>query len=211
MVVISAAVVLAGCAAAAPGPEKRTTTATYATAPCPVPMIVGIPGVDLGPDVVCGSLTVPENRAKPDGRTITLTVATLKAQSPDPAREPMVYLNGGPGSTILPLGEKLRGMAINRDRDVILVSQRGTLLADPQLTCPESDACAAQPGCACAHPDLENEFDTTVQKLAKDPMTVEVPATPDRAAQNVVLDGYNWSTSRSWRAWMPVAMSACLR
>lgn len=143
-VMLSAAVVLAGCAPAAPGTEKPTATATYATAPCPVPMIVGIPEADLGPDVVCGSLTVPENRAKADGRTITLTVATLKVQSPDPAREPMVYLNGGPGSTMLPLGEKLRGMGINRDGDVILVSQRGTLHADPQLTCPEIDAFIAK-------------------------------------------------------------------
>jgi hypothetical protein len=37
------------------------------------------------------------------------------------------------------------------------------------------DACVAQPRCAGAYPDLENEFTTTVQRLAKNPMTVDVP------------------------------------
>lgn len=99
----------------------------------------GVPEADFGSDVVCGTLTVPENRSKADGRTITLTVARYPAQSADPDPEPMVYLHGGPGGTILPYGETLRKLGINRDRDVILVSERGTLLADPHLGCPEFD------------------------------------------------------------------------
>lgn len=136
--------VLAGCSPSTgtttPSAEEQpVTAATYVTSPCPVPMVIGMPETDLGPDVICGTLTVPQNRAQADGRTIKLTVATLPAQSPDPGRAPMVYLNGGPGSTILPYGEALRSVGINRDRDVILVSQRGTLHADPELTCPEID------------------------------------------------------------------------
>lgn len=311
VLVTAAVLVLAGCSAATgttpPSAEEQSVTASYATSPCPVPMVAGMPETDLGTDVVCGTLTVPENRARADGRTIKLTVATLPAQSPDHGRAPMVYLNGGPGSSILPLGERLRSLGINRDRDVILVSQRGTLHADPQLTCPEIDevaaqstglsmlapataalgvdaaracrdrlsardvdlsafnttenaadfadlrkamgieswhvygvsygtnlalqlirdhpegissvvldsvvppqrnlvanlwrsaagglnavfdACAAQPGCAAAYPDLAQEFSTTVRRLADEPMVVDLPASADRPAQAVVLDGY---------------------
>jgi pimeloyl-ACP methyl ester carboxylesterase len=55
------------------------------------------------------------------------------------------------------------------------------------------DACVAQPRCAGAYPDLENEFTTTVQRLAKNPMTVDVPASVDLPAQRVVLDGYKFA------------------
>lgn len=45
------------------------------------------------------------------------------------------------------------------------------------------DVCAVQPGWATAYPDLKGEFDAKVRKLAKNPMTVDVPATPDRPAR----------------------------
>jgi pimeloyl-ACP methyl ester carboxylesterase len=42
------------------------------------------------------------------------------------------------------------------------------------------DACAAQPTCAQAYPDLANEFTATVARLAETPMTVDVPASADQ-------------------------------
>jgi pimeloyl-ACP methyl ester carboxylesterase len=101
----------------------------------------------LPADARCGFLVVPENRAKPDGRTIRLTVGIVPAASPAPAPDPVVYLAGGPGG--FPLGEAqpLIEAGFNRDRDLILMSQRGTLYAppDPAPTCPEVDV-AAQRG-----------------------------------------------------------------
>jgi hypothetical protein len=58
-----------------------------------------LPEADLGPEFSCGYLTVPENRAHPDGRTIKIGVARARARSPDPDRDPLVYLAGGPGGT----------------------------------------------------------------------------------------------------------------
>ena len=77
----------------------------------------------------------------PDGRTIKIGVARAKAQSPDPGRDPLVYLTGGPGGTALGTAQALvqQEFGINRDRDVIFVDQRGTLHADPLLSCPEID------------------------------------------------------------------------
>ncbi|MFF4582420.1 alpha/beta fold hydrolase [Streptomyces sp. NPDC001373] len=88
----------------------------------------------------CGTLTVPENRAAPDGRTIRLGVAVVPAASATPRPDPVVWLAGGPGDDAV--GEA--GLAIdgglNRDRDVVLMSQRGTYAADPALLCPDVDA-----------------------------------------------------------------------
>lgn len=88
----------------------------------------------------CGTLTVPQDRTADDGRTITLPVAILPAQSPSPAPDPVVYLEGGPGGPALFNAQTMVDIGMNRDRDVIVMGQRGTAFADPSLTCPEIDA-----------------------------------------------------------------------
>ena len=89
----------------------------------------------------CGFLVVPQNRAKPDGRTIDLTVGIVPAASRHPAPDPLVYLAGGPGG--YPLGEAqiLIAAGFNRDRELIIISQRGDLYGppNPAPTCPEAD------------------------------------------------------------------------
>jgi pimeloyl-ACP methyl ester carboxylesterase len=117
----------------------KPATRTFESAPCPSPNVEGIPGLDLGPEFSCGYLSVPENRSKPDRRTIKLAVATAKATSPNPKPDPLVYLTGGPGGPGLVPAQALVDAGINRDRDVIFVDQRGTLHSDPKLTCPEID------------------------------------------------------------------------
>jgi pimeloyl-ACP methyl ester carboxylesterase len=52
------------------------------------------------------------------------------------------------------------------------------------------DACAAQPACAAAYPNLSREFASTVQRLAKQPLSVDLPATADQPPRRVVIDGY---------------------
>ena len=95
----------------------------------------------LPADARCGFLVVPENRAKPNGRTIRLTVGIVPAASPHPAPDPIVYLAGGPGG--FPLGETqaLIAAGFNRDRELIIISQRGTIYGppNPAPTCPEAD------------------------------------------------------------------------
>ena len=96
-------------------------------------------GADLGPEFSCGFLVVPENRDRPNGRTIKVAMARAKAQSPAPEPDPLVYLTGGPGGSGLLLGNELITMGLNRDRDLIVVDQRGTQNSQPALTCPELD------------------------------------------------------------------------
>ena len=141
--IAAGALILAACdePAGSQATATQSAAASFESAPCPSPVVAGFPEADLGPEFSCGYLTVPENRAHPDGRTIKIGVARAKAQSPDPGRDPLVYLTGGPGGTGIGTAQALvqQEFGINRDRDVIFVDQRGTLHADPLLSCPEID------------------------------------------------------------------------
>ncbi|MEU9419344.1 alpha/beta hydrolase [Streptomyces sp. NPDC048272] len=93
----------------------------------------------------CGTLTVPENRAepssktKPGGKTIQLGVAIVPAKAGTPKSDPIVWLAGGPGDDAVGEAKLAIGGGLNRDRDVILMSQRGTYSADPTALCPNID------------------------------------------------------------------------
>lgn len=82
----------------------------------------------------CGSLEVPENREKPDGRKVNLFVAVLPANTLHPRADPLFILAGGPGqaaSFLGPFAAALTG--VRKDRDIVLVDQRGTGRSSPLL------------------------------------------------------------------------------
>ncbi|OIJ68474.1 hypothetical protein WN71_007790 [Streptomyces mangrovisoli] len=87
----------------------------------------------------CGFLVVPENRAHPFARTLRLAVARVRSASPSPRPDPIVFLTGGPGADALADISELTEAGINRDRDLVVLSQRGTLSSQQPLTCPEID------------------------------------------------------------------------
>ncbi len=96
-----------------------------------------------GEDVVCGYLTVPENRAQPQGNTIKLGVLIIKSDDKNPA-EPLVMTQGGPGGSGIDLFSSMAspsdeiGQILRADRDLIIFEQRGTLYSQPFLSCEES-------------------------------------------------------------------------
>ncbi|MDT0353048.1 alpha/beta fold hydrolase [Pseudonocardia charpentierae] len=179
---LAVAAVLAGCAAPAPARVVVTATPSYAPAPCPNPVVPGFPQLDIPGGVECGVLTVPENRAATDGRTIRLPVFRAKATAPDPAPDPLVYLTGGPGgSSTISVGAKIAA-GWNATRDVIFLEQRGSYKAEPVLSCPEIDTFAAE----------------WVGSDTLDPATARrsadaVGACHDRLAANADLAAYNTS------------------
>jgi len=82
----------------------------------------------------CGTLEVPEDRSKPDGRKIDIFAAVLPANTVTPKDDPLVVLAGGPGqaaSTLAPFASRLA--ELRRTRDVVLVDQRGTGRSSPLL------------------------------------------------------------------------------
>lgn len=114
--------------------ESNDLLPRFEPVPCPK-----LKGADALADATCGYLVVPENRSRPYGRTIRLMVAKYPARSPEKQPDPVVYLAGGPGD-IAPL--EVNGLIAAdfiRDRDILVVSQRGTMFSEPALTCASID------------------------------------------------------------------------
>lgn len=139
---VMVAVISAACSGSNSGSSstsqsaKNAPPARFESGPCPktsqpVPALA---------TARCGFLVVPENRANPNGRTIRLAIATIPSVSKTPAPDPIVYMTGGPGVDAIGLGTNgLVKAGLNRDRDLIIVEQRGTKLSQPALLCPEID------------------------------------------------------------------------
>lgn len=95
-------------------------------------------------DVRCGFLTVPEDRMKivtADMPSVRLPVAVFSSTGDDPAPDPVIYLNGGPGGNSIEYAgywmQQSHFQLLLAKRDVILFDQRGTGYAEPSLDCPE--------------------------------------------------------------------------
>lgn len=76
----------------------------------------------------CDWLSVPENREQPEGKQIRLHVAVFPSLRLEPAGDPLFILSGGPGQSA---GDFYISIApalarIRRDRDIVVVDQRGT-------------------------------------------------------------------------------------
>jgi pimeloyl-ACP methyl ester carboxylesterase len=83
----------------------------------------------LEEQVRCATVDVPENRAAPGGRTISLRVVILPSRAPATApRQALFYLVGGPGLPATPLADLIAAShATTRStHDIVLVDQRGT-------------------------------------------------------------------------------------
>jgi pimeloyl-ACP methyl ester carboxylesterase len=111
-------------------PTPPPYTPTYAAGPCN-------DEVPADPRIECGVLTVPIDRAKPDGPKAELPVAIVHpapgvAKQPDP----VVYFSGGPGFPGLTIARGFLTRGWVTDRDVVLFDQRGTGRATPNLDCP---------------------------------------------------------------------------
>jgi pimeloyl-ACP methyl ester carboxylesterase len=91
----------------------------------------------------CGQLIVPENRHKPNGKTISISVAIIPSITQPPKHEPLFYITGGPGGDAMGDAEFLVP-TLNQTQDLIVSAQRGTLDATPALLCPEIDAFNAE-------------------------------------------------------------------
>jgi pimeloyl-ACP methyl ester carboxylesterase len=141
MLVVSLGLIggLASAASTVAG-ARLTSEPVYTAAPCPDPNVPELgPGTNLSPAFTCGELTVPENRANPNGRTIRLAVARVPATTATPRPDPIVFLTGGPGGIAFLDAPQAVASGMNADREVIFVAHRGTYHADPFLTCPAYD------------------------------------------------------------------------
>ncbi len=88
----------------------------------------------LTSDALCVKYEVFENRASRTGRKIPLNIILLPAKSSKPAPDPVFYLAGGPGAAATGYAEATFMNGLRRNRDVVLVDQRGTGESNP-LNC----------------------------------------------------------------------------
>ena len=89
----------------------------------------------------CAYLIVPENRNKPNGKTIKLPFIYVESKNPNKHKDPVLYTAGGPGASSLRGVRFVHNRAFMKDRDYIAFEQRGTEFAKPWLNCFEvSDA-----------------------------------------------------------------------
>lgn len=145
-----------GPTSAAPSGPQTDATATVESSPTPElptpiptpkPTVVYAPLYEEAPcpfnapnaSVRCGYLSVPEDRTGDPSHTIRLAVAVYSSRSKTPA-DPVIFLQGGPGSGALELSGSAYGILVAPfldNHDFIVFDQRGTGLSDPVLNCDE--------------------------------------------------------------------------
>jgi pimeloyl-ACP methyl ester carboxylesterase len=111
-------------------PQSGATTATTSAQrgrvqlkPC---------GRDGLPDeALCGTYEVFEDRKARSGRKIALSILLLPAISEKAAPDPLFYLAGGPGAAATSYAGAAFMTRFRRERDVVLVDQRGTGNSNP--------------------------------------------------------------------------------
>lgn len=119
-------------AAALPGAAQNVTIKQ-----CPRPL----PLHDIeGKTIVCGTVAVPEDRSKPDGRKIALEFAVLKAETRFAEPDPVVYLEGGPGGSAVATLTMMDWLfkPWRTRRDVVIFDQRSAGLSGSSVNCSEA-------------------------------------------------------------------------
>lgn len=116
----------------------------------------------------CERLAVPLDPAQSDGATIELFVARIAAQSAEPRPDPLLLIAGGPGQSTVDFYLQMRGAfePARRDRDIVLVDQRGTGRSAEGFTCDVPENLSLD---TAGRDDLEQLVDACGAELEHDP------------------------------------------
>ena len=116
----------------------------------------------------CGTLEVPLDPLAPDGPKIELFVARLGTFSAEPRPDPLLLIAGGPGQSTVDFYLQLRGAfePARRDRDIILVDQRGTGRSAAGFACDVPDDLSLD---TAGRDELTRVIDACVAELDHDP------------------------------------------
>ena len=131
----AAPAVTATAKAATPAPTRKLGRIAFT--PCTLAPQFGAASVEAQ----CGTLSVAENPALPDGRKIALNIAWVPAdEEADVLPDPVFMLAGGPGQAATDSYPQVAAAfnEVLKKRNVILVDQRGTGHSHP-LACKDED------------------------------------------------------------------------
>lgn len=136
-----------GIAAPIPVSPEAIPTLPPPPTPVPTPNYAPIYGeepcafeIPEGVNVKCGALVVPENRAGDPKKTIRLAVAIFNSTNPNPAPDPILFLQGGPGAPAIQStvdAYETIVLPFLSERDFIVFDPRGTGYTKPALDCDE--------------------------------------------------------------------------
>ena len=110
--------------------------------------------VPEGEAALCGTVAVPDRRDRPATRAFRLPVVVLLSTAKQPAPDPVLFLEGGPGASPFGSGEAIEermevwwdlSAPFRRTRNVVLFDPRGVGRAEPDTDCPELDVLGASP------------------------------------------------------------------
>jgi pimeloyl-ACP methyl ester carboxylesterase len=105
------------------------------------------PNSGLSTAAWCADFPVPENRADPHSRRITLKLAVLRSRAQVASKDMLAFLVGGPGQAATDSAGQIAAMLkpLLAHRDVLLLDQRGTGGSNA-LTCKSTDDAVALEG-----------------------------------------------------------------
>lgn len=110
--------------------------------------------------VFCGSMPVPENRADPASRAISIHFEVVYPDAGPSTLSPIVVHYGGPGDTGVGIMASAREIANTTGRDVVAIGQRGTYFSNYLHYADPSCATALERTAAC-ETELGGRYDTT--------------------------------------------------
>ena len=153
--------------AAAPSARAARALGSLQFEPC----TLAAPGMPATVSAWCSSLEVPEDRTRPQARRIRLAVAWVPTDARRARPDPVFMLAGGPGQSAR---ESFASIAdafgdVLRDRDVILVDQRGTG-GSHALACRDSQGHSAVTEGNSDDPEIARRFaERCLKNLDADP------------------------------------------
>lgn len=116
----------------------------------------------------CATLNVPANPAEPAGAQLALAVARIPALAANPLPDPLLLIQGGPGGSSIDLYLTMRTTltGLRRNRDIIVMDQRGTGRSADGLECDSPEDADFQ----VAGPELIRELiDQCLAQIDADP------------------------------------------
>ncbi len=123
-----------------PSPTPTLVPAQFIGSSCSITLPAGL---KEGSDVTCGYLVVPADRSDPQSGPLQLSVAILNHPEGASHDDPIIYLEGGPGGSVLEflnlIYERRYAPMFEAGRDIIVFDQRGVGLSRPALDCPKQD------------------------------------------------------------------------
>jgi pimeloyl-ACP methyl ester carboxylesterase len=101
---------------------------TFEESPCDVPN-----AANVAAGLRCGTVHVPRDYAHPESGTFALSVVIAKSAQQPALRDPVIYINGGPGEPLTIYAAYQAQKPYAAQRDLILVDQRGIGRSEPDL------------------------------------------------------------------------------